>query len=112
MQPIKCPNCGAPPPFQIVVPPGGTTYKCPFCHVSSVLEGPPAPAAAPATGQMPMFIVVQGPSHDDDDDDDHHHHHHAAIAHANVARGMSWIIWMVIVLVMSLGGGVAGFSRC
>ena len=107
MQTIKCPHCGAPPPPGYVPPSGQFGYACMYCRQQSVL-GTPEPPPPPVTGQSPAIIVVQAPSHDYD----HHHHFQAAVAHANTARNISWIVWVVVVLVVSLGGSGAAFMRC
>lgn len=106
MQPFKCPHCGAPPPPGYVPPSGQFGYFCTYCRQQSV-HGAPAP---PPQAQLPAIIVIQGPGHEHD----HHydHHHQAAIAHAHVARSASWIVWVVIVLVVSLGGSGAAFMNC
>jgi len=78
-----------------------------YCRQTSI-QGTPEPPPPPVTGQSPAIIVVQAPSHDYD----HHHHFQAAVAHANTARNISWIVWVVVVLVVSLGGSGAAFMRC
>ena len=115
MQPIKCPHCGAPPP-QPINQVGQFTYYCQYCRQQSLMGTPAQAPPQQPTGQMPQFIVIHTPGgyddDDDDDDHDHHHYHHQAIAHATVARSASWIIWLIVVLVVSLGGAGAGFARC
>ncbi len=101
MQSFKCPHCGAPPPPGYVPPSGQFGYLCTYCRQQSV-HGTPEPQPQP---QMPAIIVIQGPGHD-------HDHHHEAFAHVNAARSASWIIWIVVVLVVSLGGSGAAFMRC
>lgn len=106
---MNCPHCGAPPPPGFVVPIGQFSYRCPFCTQSAVLGAPVAAPPPMVTG--PTFIVLH--HHGDDDDDDHHPHpgQHAGMSGA-AARNMSWIVWLVIVLVFSLGGSGAAFMRC
>jgi hypothetical protein len=104
MQPFKCPHCGAPPPPGYVPPSGQFGYACFYCRQQSV-QGTPEPAPPPPVAeQSPAIIVVHAPSHDYD--------HHAAIAHVNTARSISWLVWVVVVLVVSLGGSGAAFMRC
>ena len=110
---MKCPHCGAPPPPGFVVPVGQFSYRCPFCSQSAVLGAPVAAPPPQVTG--PTFIVLHHPGHDDDDDDDHHHHHHPGQyvgMPGAAARNMSWIVWLIIVVVFSLGGSGAAFMRC
>ncbi len=108
MQILKCPHCGAPPPAPIEAV-GQFTYHCAYCKQQSILGAP----AAPPVQQGPTFVVIQAPSdHDDDDDDDHHPQEHRTALRVAAAHNFSWLIWMGVVLVLSLGGGAAGFSRC
>jgi hypothetical protein len=65
---------------------------------------PPPPPPPPEPFQAPIIVIHT--------QNDYEHAHHAAVHHANVARGMSWIVWLIIVLVVSLGGAGAGISRC
>lgn len=104
MPSIRCPNCGAPPPSPIQQT-GQFNYTCPYCRHQAVL-GTPEPAAPPSQ-QGPTFILVQH----GDQDDDHPHHHHAAVAVAR-AGGISWVVWMVVILMVSLGGSAGAFMKC
>lgn len=110
MQPFKCPHCGAPPPAGYVSPAGRFGYVCLYCRQQSVHgeAAPPPPPPPPPEPQAPAIIVIQAPGRS-------HvfgHDHHVAMAHAHVARSASWIIWLVVVLVLSLGGSGAAFMRC
>jgi hypothetical protein len=111
LQPMACPQCGAP----VQLPPGQPTYTCPYCHrqfVAPVQHQQPQQQQ----GQGPTFIIVHGPGgyddDDDDDDDDYdydHHHHHVA-AHV-VASSVSWITWVIVSVVITvLAGGGAAFA--
>lgn len=112
MQLLKCPHCGAPPPSPINFA-GQTTYQCPYCRHQSVV-GAPAEPQPPTHG--PTFIVINGSPHDDDGEEEirrvEREVHRQEAVHTAAARSFSWIIWLVIVLVVSLGGAGAGFARC
>lgn len=58
----------------------------------------------------PIFIVQH--HYDHDDDDLPHHHYQTAYATAHAANRMSWVIWLIVVVVVSLGGSGAAFMRC
>ena len=113
MQPLKCPHCGAP----AQVPPGQPMYQCPYCHqqFATGFQPPPPPQPMqhqPMQQQGPTFIIIHGPGDDDDDDDDFDHHHHQAamVSHA-VSHGISWLIWVVVmVFVVLIAGGGALFA--
>jgi hypothetical protein len=76
-----------------------------FCTQSSVLGAPePAPQAGPT------FIVVH--THTDDGDQAGPRPSSPAVAHANVAHRMSWLVWLGAVLLLTMGGGGAAFLRC
>jgi hypothetical protein len=104
MQPFKCPNCGAPPPQPIH--PQQPNYHCVYCKTTSMLGPPPGSMPPPqpnVTGPQPAFIVIQ---HDHSGEYDH------AFAHAHAASRMSWVIWAIVVAVVSLGGAGAGIAKC
>ena len=118
LQPLSCPQCGAP----VQIQPGQQMIQCPYCHrqfaLPAQLSLPPPPPQQHSQG--PTFIILHPGDHhdfddddDDDDDDDHHHHHHVA-AHA-VASSMSWVIWVLVSVGISIvaGGGAffAYFSK-
>jgi hypothetical protein len=70
------------------------------------MVGPPPGATPPPpahmTGPQPAFIVIQH---------DHNDYDHA-FAQAHAASRMSWIIWAIVVAVVSLGGAGAGIAKC
>ena len=80
-----------------------------YCRQTS-LQGQPVapPPQAPQTG--PIYII-QHPGYVDDDDDDHYHHHHNVMPTVTV-NGMPWFVWLIIVIVLSLGGSAGAFMRC
>lgn len=105
MQPILCPHCGAPPPTPINPTAGQFSYMCPYCKRES-LQGQ-APPPPPPQQHVPAIIVVRGPSHHDEDSVSQQ-----VAYHHNAAYKMSWIVWLVVVLTASLGGGGVAFSKC
>jgi hypothetical protein len=108
MQPFKCPNCGAPPPAPLQY--NQPSYHCVYCKVTSMVGPQPGSMPPPQphpTGQQPAVIVIQR-----DYSGDYDAHHHAAVAHAHAASRMSWVIWAVVVAVVSLGGAGAGIAKC
>jgi hypothetical protein len=105
MQPFKCPHCGAPPPPGYQPPTGHFGYACIYCRQQSVHGAPEPPP--PTTQQTPAIIVVHhSPSSHGAD------YHNAAMAHVATARSVSWLIWLIVVLVVSLGGAGGMFMRC
>jgi hypothetical protein len=108
MQPVKCPQCGAP----ANVPPGVPQFQCTYCQQVFATGMAPPPPAPFGTGQHPQVqqphIIVIGPGHHfhDDDDDDHHVRHTT-----NVASSVSWVIWLVVMIavVLAAGGGGAAY---
>lgn len=96
---IQCPHCGAPPPTPIQAV-GQFTYTCVYCQRQSLL-GTPAPAAATPRA----VLVVREPYPAEDE-------HRRARADARAAHRASWLVWVVVALAISLGGGAAGLSRC
>ena len=103
---MNCPHCGAPPPPGYVPPAQGQfSYLCTYCRQSS-LQGTPVapPPQAPQTG--PILIVHHHGGYDDD------HHYHQAAAHVHTANRISWLVWVIVVVVISLGGSGAAFARC
>jgi hypothetical protein len=103
MQPVKCPQCGAP----ANVPPGAPQYQCTYCKqvfATGMAPPPPAPFGAGQHQRVPQIIVI-GPGHhlpDDDADDHRHHHYHAA---ARSVGTLIWIIGVLIVVLLAGGGG-------
>lgn len=85
-------------------------YACPYCKHQALVGTPEPQASMPPQQQGPTFIVIQGPDHHQDYD--HHAAHQASMAHVATARNMSWLVWVIMVVVFSLGGAGAGISRC
>jgi hypothetical protein len=74
-----------------------------YCRQTS-LQGAPLPPP-PQTG--PIYIVHH---HGQVDHDDHFPRpHHVPRVTVN---GMPWLVWLIIVIVISLGGSGAAFMRC
>jgi cell division septation protein DedD len=107
MQAFSCPHCGAPPPPGYTPPTDRRFgYACLYCGQQSVHgQDPPALQA-----QVPAIIVVQAPG-SSFDPDPCQHQQHAAVARAAVSRSVSWVVWVVIVLFVSLGGAGATFWK-
>jgi hypothetical protein len=74
-----------------------------YCRQTS-LQGAPLPPP-PQTG--PIYIVHH-PGYVDDDDHFPQQHYAPRVT----VNGMPWFVWLVIVLVISLGGSGAAFMRC
>lgn len=92
MMQYRCPQCGA-PPAQPLPQVGQFSYTCPYCRAHSVL-GTPAPPPPPM--YQPSVTPFQQPPVI-----------HMPYDHAAVARTYkwSWIIWLVVVLGVTGGGG-------
>jgi len=76
-----------------------------YCKTSSVLAAP-SPPVAPA----PSVIVIQAPT--PDYGEHYEHAHHAAVAQAHRTARMGWLVYVIVFVVLSLGGAGAGFAQC
>lgn len=102
---IKCPHCGAPPPPGYTPPQDRKFgYACMYCHQQSVHGSDPEPSHQ----QIPQIVIIQAPDHDHHD---HHYVDHQVVASVNTARSVSWIIWVVVVLFVTAGGGGGFWMR-
>ena len=109
MDPMKCPQCGA--PAQIA--PGQMMYQCPFCKQSfqtGQQPSPPPPQAFPQKQQqIPQIVIIAPGGHRPQYDSDGDH-----VANA-VSSGMNWIFRLLIpliVLIAILGSsGAWWFTR-
>ncbi|MCL2725386.1 MAG: hypothetical protein FWD69_13220 [Polyangiaceae bacterium] len=88
MQSIRCQHCGAPPAS---VDPSQSSFVCTYCNQTTTLQAPPS--------QAPSIYVVQAPSPPDPIQ--------YSVAHQVGAAVASRIIWVVVVLVVSIGAGAA-----
>ena len=120
MQPVVCSHCGAPPAGAVTADAKGM-YTCSFCGKPSYI-GPTASTAPNAPNIAHNWAdQVGGPDDDDDDDDEYEDEEDeedeppqrpppAQVA-AATARGISWIVWLVVVVAVTGGAGF-GVSRC
>lgn len=111
---IKCPACGAPPPAGFTVPQGQFGYRCIYCNQTSTLGTPaPTPSAPMTTGPINIYVHHYGNEHDDDGDDyDYHPQHHFVPPVIHTAHRTSWMVWLIVVVIVSLGGSGGLLFRC
>jgi hypothetical protein len=96
VQPSQCPHCGAP----AQIPPATQLYTCGYCK-QQFDTGYRQPQAFPQKPVQQQIIIVRGP------DDGDEHPHSSAVASSAIARGISWLVWTIVmvVIVLVVGGG-------
>ena len=102
VQPINCPQCGAPANVQ----PGQALYECPYCKrtfQTAQMFGPPAPMAnpMPPPPQVQQIVIIAPGAHYPDD----------STPFVPAPRGSSFAGWGVMIFILVLVLGVAGGVR-